>query len=148
MAPYEALYGRKCRSPACWTEVGERQILGPEIVQMTIEMIKIIQELIKEARSRQKSYANTRRRDLEFQVGDKAYLKLSPLRMATRSHKKGKLSPRYIGLYDILERIGPIAYRLALPMTLSNLHDMFHVSQLRKHEPHPTQVIPMEAAKV
>ncbi|XP_052172133.1 uncharacterized protein LOC127788051 [Diospyros lotus] len=149
MAPYEALYGRKCKSPICWTEVGERQILGPEIVQKTTEKIKIIQERIKEAQNRQKSYADTRRRKLEFQVGDKVYLKISPLRMVTRSNKKkGKLSPRYIGPYDIVEKIRLVAYRLALPVALSNLHDVFHVSQLHKHEPDPSQVMPAEAIEI
>lgn len=103
MAPYEALYGRKYRSPLCWTEVGERQILGPEIVQETPEKIKLIRERIKEAQNHQKSYTDTRRRNLEFQVGDKEYLKISLLRMVTRRNKKkGKLSPRYIGAYDIV----------------------------------------------
>ena len=76
------------------------------------------------------------------------YLKLSPLKMTTQSHKKGKLSSRNIGPYDIIEKIGLVAYRLALPMTLSNLHDVFHVLQVRKHEPDPSQVIPTEAAEV
>ncbi|XP_052185292.1 uncharacterized protein LOC127796932 [Diospyros lotus] len=149
MAPYEALYGRKCRSPVCWTEVGERQILGPEIVQKTTEKIKIMQERIKEAQNRQKSYADTRRRKLEFQVGDKVYLKISPLRMVTRSNKKKeKLNPRYTGPYDIVERIGPVAYRLTLPLALSNIHDVFHVSQLRKHEPDSSQIMPAEAIEI
>jgi len=85
MAPYEALYGLKCRSPICWTKVGDRQVLGPEIVQITTENMKMIQERIREAQSRQKSYANVRHKDLEFQVGDKVYLKLSLLRMITQS---------------------------------------------------------------
>lgn len=85
---------------------------------------------------------------MEFQVGDKVYLKLSPLRMATQGHKKGKLSPRYIGPYDVLERIGLIAYRVDLPTALSNLHDVFHVSQLRKHKPDPSQIMPSKAAEV
>ncbi|XP_052209305.1 uncharacterized protein LOC127812817 [Diospyros lotus] len=149
MAPYEALYGRKCRSPICWIEVGERQILEPELVQEMTEKIKIIQERIKEAQNRQKSYADTRRRKLVFQVGNKVYLKISSLRMVTRSNKKkGKLGPRYIGPYDIVERIGLVAYRLALPLALSNLHDVFHVSQLQKHEPDPFQVMPAETIKI
>ncbi|XP_052192786.1 uncharacterized protein LOC127801582 [Diospyros lotus] len=137
------------RFPICWAEVGERQILGLKIVQETSEKIKLIRERIKKAQNRQKSYTDTRRRNLEFQVGDKMYLKISPLRMVTQSNKKnGKLSPRYIGPYDIVERIGPVAYRLALPMDLSNLYDVFHVSQLRKHEPEPSQVMPTEVVKV
>ena len=99
-------------------------MLGPEMVQVTIDKIKTIQERIWEAQSHQKSYADTRQKDLEFQIGDKVYLKLSFLRMVTRSHKGGKLSPRYIGPYDVIERIGPVALRMAL----SNLYDVFHIS--------------------
>ena len=130
MAPYEALYGRKCRSPICWTEVGERQILGPELVQQTTEKIQKIQERIRTAQSRQKSYADKRRRDLEFEVGDRVYIKVMPQHLATRGKKKGKLRPRFIGPYPIKERVGPLAYRLELPISLSNIHDVFHVSQL------------------
>jgi hypothetical protein len=76
MAPYEVLYGRKCRSPICWEEVGERKLLGPELVQMTTEKIKLIHERLRIARSRQKSYAERRRRDLEFQIGNFVFLKV------------------------------------------------------------------------
>ena len=97
MAPFEALYGRKCRSPVCWDEVGEQQVIGPEIVQKTVEKIKIIRERIQAAQNRQKSYADNRRRELEFQVGDHVFLKVSPTKGVYRFGIKGKLSPRYIG---------------------------------------------------
>jgi hypothetical protein len=115
MAPYEALYGRKCRSPICWEEVGERKLLGPELVQMSTEKIKLIREWLKTAQSRQKSYADRRRRDLEFHIGDFVFLKVSPFSGVKRFEKKGKLSPRFVGPFEILEMIGTVAYRIALP---------------------------------
>ena len=128
MSPYEALYGRRCRTPMCWDEVGERKLLGPEYVQMTTDKIQLIRERLKTAQSRQKSCADIRRKDLEFEVGDKVFLKLSPWKGIVRFEKRGKLSPRFIGPYEIMERTGPIAYRLALPPKLSKIHDVFHVS--------------------
>ena len=79
MAPFEALYGRKCRSPICWNDVGERKLLGPELVQLTIEKVALIKEILKATQSRHKSYADNRRRDLEFEVGDHVFLKVSPI---------------------------------------------------------------------
>jgi hypothetical protein len=133
MAPFEALYGRRCRSPLYWDEVGERKLLGPELVQLTAEKVKVIRDKMATAQSRQKSYADNRRRDLEFEVGDHVFLKVSPWKRVMRFGKKGKLSPRYIGPYEILDRIGTVAYRLALPPSLSHVHDVFHVSLLRKY---------------
>ena len=141
MAPYEALYGRKCRSPICWTEVGDRALLGPELIQVTTEKIKLIQQRIKTAQSRQKSYANQRRNELEFEVGNHVFLKVSPMKGVSRFGKKGKLAPRYIGPFEILERINPVAYRLALPPDLSQVHNVFHVSMLRKYTRDPLHVI-------
>ena len=103
MAPYEALYGRKCRSPICWEEVGERKLLGPKLVQMSTEKIKLICEWLKTAQSRQKSYADRRRRDLEFHIGDFVFLKVSPFFGVKRFEKKGKLSPRFVGLLRYLK---------------------------------------------
>ena len=96
VAPFEALYGRKCRSPICWFEVGERQLLGPELVQDASERIAIIRQKLLTAQSRQKSYADKRRRELEFNVGDMVFLKVSPWKGVIRFGNKGKLSPRYI----------------------------------------------------
>ena len=141
MAPFEALYGRRCRSPICWTEVGDGRLLGPQIVQETTEKIALIQQRIRTAQSRQKSYADKRRKDLEFLQGDHVFLKVSPSRGIIRFGMKGKLNPRYIGPFEILEKIGPVAYRLALPPELANVHNVFHVSMLKKYVFDPSHVI-------
>ena len=141
MAPYEALYGRKCRSPSHWDEVGERKLLGPEILQQTKDLIVKIRQRMKTAQDQQKSYADHRRKDLEFEVGEKVFLKVAPLKGVMRFGKKGKLSPRYIGPFEILERIGVLAYRLALPPNLASVHDVFHISMLRKYVHDPSHVI-------
>lgn len=141
-APFEALYGRKCRSPVCWTEVGDSQLLGPEIIHETTEKIVQIQNRLKAARDRQKSYADTRRKPLEFQIGDRVMLKVSPWKGVVRFGKRGKLNPRYVGPFEILERIGPVAYKLKLPQELSNVHDTFHVSNLKKCLSDESLVIP------
>ncbi|KAD2393589.1 hypothetical protein E3N88_40566 [Mikania micrantha] len=143
-APFEALYGRKCRSPICWSEVGENQIIGPEFIQETTDKIALIQERIKAARDRQKSYADNRRRPLEFQIGDRVMLKVSPWKGIFRFGKRGKLSPRFVGPFKILERIGSVAYRLELPLELSNIHDVFHVSNLKKCLTDESLLIPLE----
>ena len=147
-APYEALYGRKCRSPLSWLEVGDSQLTRPDIVQETTDKIKTIQERLKAARDRQKSYADNRRKPLEFQVGDKVLLKVSPWKGLIRFGKKGKLSPRYIGPFVILERIGPVAYKLNLPQELSAIHDTFHVSNLKKCLAEESLVLPLEEVRV
>ncbi|KAI3732574.1 hypothetical protein L1987_63780 [Smallanthus sonchifolius] len=132
MAAFEALYGRKCRSPICWTEIGESQITGPELIQETSDKIMLIRDNLLVARSRQKSYADKRRKSLEFQVGDVVLLKVSPWKGVVRFGKKGKLAPRFVGPFKILERIGKVAYKLDLPEGLSNVHPTFHVSNLKK----------------
>ncbi|GFY96673.1 hypothetical protein Acr_11g0009790 [Actinidia rufa] len=141
MAPYKALYGRKCRSLVCWTEVGERQILEPEIMYLTTDKIKVIQQRLQMVQSRQKSYADIQRRELEFEEGDYVFLKVSPSKGINRFSKKGKLKSRYIGPFKVLQRIGPVVYRIALPLELSHVHDVFHVSMLRKSVHDPTHVI-------
>ena len=132
MAPYEALYGRPCRTPLCWTEVGERREIEPAMVQETVEQVEMLKMRLKEAHDRQKSYADKRRRDLEFQVGDLVYLKMRTFQGGSKTRKLKKLKPRYMGPYPILERIGAVAYRLNLSGELSDFHDVFHVSVLRK----------------
>jgi hypothetical protein len=148
MAPYEALYGRKCRSPLYWDEVGEKQLLGPEIVQDTKDKIALIRKRMLTAQSRQKSYADQHRRKLEFKVGDQVFLKVSPMKGVFRFDKKGKLSPRYIGPFEVNEIVGPVAYRVALPPELAGVHDVFHVSTLRKHIPDPSQVVNFKPLRV
>ncbi|GJR30122.1 putative reverse transcriptase domain-containing protein [Tanacetum coccineum] len=146
--PFEALYGRKCRSPVIWTEVGESQLIGPEIVQETTKKIVQIKERLKTARSRQKSYADKRRKPLEFQVGDRVLLKVSPWKGVVQFGKKGKLAPRYVGPFEIVERVGPVAYRLKLPQELSCVHDMFHVSNLKKCLAEPDVHVPLDEIEI
>ena len=142
MAPYEALYGRKCRTPVCWDEIGERKLLGPEMVQITTDKVRIIRQRMKEAQDRQKSYSDNRRRPLEFQIGDRVFLKVAPWKGIIRFGMKGKLAPRYIGPFEVIARIGPVAYRLKLPAHLEKIHNVFHVSLLWKAEVDPSRVLP------
>ena len=133
MAPYEALYRRPCRSPLCWTEVGESSITGPDLIRGTSEKVSLIRQRLLTAQSRQKSYADVRCRPLKFEVGDHVFLKVMPKRGVVRFGKRGKLSPRFIGPFEILKRVGTVAYRLALPPSMSGVHEVFHVSMLRKY---------------
>nr|GEY30891.1 putative reverse transcriptase domain-containing protein [Tanacetum cinerariifolium] len=118
VAPYEALYGRKCQSPVCWAEVGEAQLTGLEMIQETTEKIILIKQRIQAAQDRQKSYANRKRKPLEFKVGDRVMLKVSPWKGVVRFIKRGKLNPRYIRPFKVLAKTGDIAYRLELPQEL------------------------------
>ncbi|GJX17596.1 putative reverse transcriptase domain-containing protein [Tanacetum coccineum] len=147
-APFEALYGRKCRSPIMWAEVGEGQLIGPELVQETTEKISQIKDRLKAARDRQKSYADKRRKPLEFSVGDYVLLKVSPWKGVVRFGKKGKLAPRFVGPFEIIEKVGPVAYRLDLPEELNGVHDTFHVSNLKKCLADPTLQVPLDEIRV
>ncbi|GJY01079.1 putative reverse transcriptase domain-containing protein [Tanacetum coccineum] len=147
-APFEALYGRKCRSPVLWAEIGESSLIGPELVQEMTDKVVLIKEKLKAARDRQKSYADNRRKPLEFEVGDRVMLKVSPWKGVIRFGKKGKLAPRYVGPFEILERIGPVAYRLRLPEELSGVHDTFHVSNLKKCLADASLHVPLDEIKV
>jgi hypothetical protein len=132
MAPFEALYGRRCRTPLNWSEPGERYFFRPDMVKETEERVQRIIHNFKKAQARQKSYADKRRMPLYFLVGDYVYLKVSTMKGVSRFGFNGKLAPRYIGPFLILEQCGPVAYRLQLPETLSAVHNVFHVSQLKK----------------
>ena len=140
MAPYEALYGKPCRSPLCWTEVGESFITGPDLIRDTSEKVSLIRQRLLTAQSRQKSYADVRRRPLEFEVGDHVFLKVMPKRGVVRFGKHRKLSPRFIGPFEILKRVGTVAYRFALPPSMLGVHEVFHVSMLRRYTPDLTHV--------
>ena len=130
MAPFEALYGRKCRSPICWNDVGERKLLGPKLVQLTVENFALIKKILKTTQSKQKSYTDNRRRNLEFKVGDNVFLKVLPMKSMMRFGRKGKLSPRFMGPFEILERVGTLAYKVALPPSLSKIHNVFTTIKL------------------
>ena len=146
MTPYEALYGRKCRSPICWDDVGERKLLGLDLVQVTIENIWLIQERLKTTQSRpkKKTYAGNKRRELKFQVGDHVFLKVSLMKNVMRFGKKGKFSPKHVGPFEVLEKVGAFAYRVTLPPKLGKIHNVFHVLLLRKYVYDASHVVQIE----
>ncbi|XP_070052263.1 uncharacterized protein [Nicotiana tomentosiformis] len=133
MAPYEALYGRQCRSSVGWFEPGEARLLGGDLVQDALEKVKLIQELLLTTQFRQKSYADRKVRDVAYMVGEKVLLMVSPMKGVLRFMKKCKLSHRYIEPFEILKKIGEVSYELALPPSLSGVHPVFHVSMIRKY---------------
>ncbi|GJU66499.1 putative reverse transcriptase domain-containing protein [Tanacetum coccineum] len=147
-APFEALYGRKCRSPIMWAEVGEGQLIGPELVQETTEKISQIKDRLKAARDRQKSYADKRRKPLEFSVGDYVLLKVSPWKGVVHFGKKGKLTPRFVGPFEIIKKVGLVVYRLNLLEELNGVHDTFHMSNLKKCLADPTLQVPLDEIRV
>ncbi|GJU96938.1 putative reverse transcriptase domain-containing protein [Tanacetum coccineum] len=147
-APFEALYGRKCRSPVCWAEVGEAQLTGPDLIQETTEKIIQIKQRMQAARDRQKSYADLKRKPMEFQVGDRVMLKVSPWKGVVRFGKRGKLNPRYVGPFKVLEKIGSVAYKLELPQELSRVHNTFHVSNLKKCYSDEPLAVPLEGLHI
>nr|GEU62115.1 putative reverse transcriptase domain-containing protein [Tanacetum cinerariifolium] len=146
--PFEALYGRKCRSPVCWAEVKDAWLTGPEIIHETTEKIVQIKSIIQAARDRQKSYADLKRKPMDFQVDDRVMLKVSPWKGVVRFGKRGKLNPRYIGPFKVLSKVGDVAYRLELPQQLSRVHNTFHVSNLKKCLSDESLVIPLDELRI
>jgi hypothetical protein len=126
------LYGRRCRTPLFWNETGERKVFRPNILQEVEKQVHMVRENLRVAQSRQKSYADHRRRELSFDVGDFVYLKVSPMRGLRHFNVRGKLAPRFIGSFKMLEKRVEVAYQLELLPQLSDVHDVFHVSQLKK----------------
>ncbi|GJS98500.1 putative reverse transcriptase domain-containing protein [Tanacetum coccineum] len=157
-APYEALYGRKCRSPVCWAEVGEAQLTGPELIQETIEKIALIKQRMQAAQDRQQSYADQKRKPMELEVGDRVMLKVSPWKGVIRFGKRGKLNPRYVrggggggggrNISNVLAKVKKVAYRLELPQELSRVHHTFNVSILKKCYADEPLVMPLEGIPV
>ena len=148
MAPYEALYGRKYRTPLYWTELSEKKVIGPDLIQETEENVKMIKERLKVANDRQKSYADMKRKDISYEIGEKVFLKVSPWKKVMRFGEKGKLSPRFIGPYEVIEKVGPVACRLALPLELEKIHSVFHVSMLRRYRSDPSHVVSSETIEL
>jgi hypothetical protein len=144
MAPYEALYGRQCRTPLFWSQTGESLVFGPEVLKDVEKQVQMVHESLKVDQSRQKSYADKRIRDLSFEIRDFIYLKVSPMRGTRRFRVNGKLAPRYVRPFKIIDHKGEVAYQLELPPQLSEVHDVFHVSQLKKCLRVPEEQLPME----
>jgi hypothetical protein len=136
MAPFNALYGRRCRTPN-WSETGERTLFGPDLVKDAEEKVQVIRENLKMAQMRQKSYHDKGTTPRHFDVGDSVYLKVSPTKGVQMFGVKGNLAPRYIGPYEVIEVCGPVAYRIQLPGRFSVVHNVFHVTQLKKGMPVP-----------
>nr|GEY74939.1 putative reverse transcriptase domain-containing protein [Tanacetum cinerariifolium] len=147
-APYEVLYGRKCQSPVCWAEFREAQLTGPEMIQETMEKIVLVKQRIQAAQDRQKSYADLKRKPLEFEVGDRVMLKASPWKGVVRFGKRGKLNPRYVRPFKVLAKVGDVAYRLELPQELSRVHHTFHLSNLNKCYADEPLAMPLERIHV
>ncbi|KAK8952481.1 hypothetical protein KSP39_PZI004435 [Platanthera zijinensis] len=141
MAPFEALYGRRCRTPLSWADDGERTLYNQERIDKWHEKVKLIQQRMKVAQDRQQKYYNARHRQVQFQVGDQVCLKIRPFKGVSRFRRLGKLSPRYIGPFPVTERVGDVAYRLELPAELQRLHHVFHVSALRKYIREPETMV-------
>ena len=141
MAPFAALYGRNCRSPLHWDDVGDREVPATDLVETAISVARNVREKLRIAQDRQKQQADAHRRHLEFSPGDHVLLRISPTRGIIRFGRRGKLSPRYIGPFDVLERVGEVAYKLALPPALDGVHNVFHVSQLRAYSGDPSHVL-------
>ena len=148
MTPYEALYGRKYRTPLCWTELSEKKVIGPDLIQETEENVKMIRERLKIANDRQKSYADMKRKDIRYEIGEIVFLKVSPWKKVMIFGKKGKLSPRFIGPYEVIEQVGPVAYRLALPPELEKIHSVFHVSMLQRYRSDLSHVVSAETIEL
>ncbi|KAK6149170.1 hypothetical protein DH2020_016695 [Rehmannia glutinosa] len=140
MAPYEALYGRKYRSPLHW-EIDDQWTPKEKRKSPSIPKVDLVQETMEKVKSRQKSYADKRRKDLEFEVGDEVFLRLSPRKGLINPENGGKLSPRNVGPYKIIQSFGKLAYRLELPAPYARMHDVFHVSRLKKYQPDPEHII-------
>jgi hypothetical protein len=150
MAPFEVSYGHRCRTPLNWIEPREKVIIGPDLVEEAEATVHRIQDNLRAVKSRQEAYANKRRRPLEIKIGGHVYLRVSLTKDVKRFGMKGKLAPRYIGPFPILKKCGTVAYKLDLPPSLAVVHNIFHVSQLKKCLKAPMDVVlpevtPLEA---
>ncbi|XP_016731181.1 uncharacterized protein [Gossypium hirsutum] len=148
MAPLEALYGRRCRTPLCWSNMQEKRNLGLELVWEVEDKVRLVCKRLKAAPDRQKFYADLRCRDNENQVGDKVFLKVSLWKKVLRLGRKGKISLRFIGAYEVTEQIGHVTYHFLLPPELEHIHDIFHVPMLQKYRSDPSHIVHVEEIEV
>jgi hypothetical protein len=149
MALFEALFGRRCRTPLNWSQARERTLFGPKLVQEAEEKVSVIRENLKAAQMRQKSYHDKAKAPREFEFGNYVYLKVSPTKGVQHFGVKGKLAPCYIVPYEVTKKFGMVAYHIRLPDQLSAVHDVFHVSQLKKCEKIPkAQIIEETNAEI
>ncbi|KAL9244386.1 hypothetical protein vseg_018166 [Gypsophila vaccaria] len=148
MTPFEALYERKFKSLVCWDDMSEAVILRSPMIQEMVKHVHLIGQRMKVAQDKQKSYADLYRRSNEFQVGEKVLLKVLPMRGVMRFGKRGKLSQKFIGPYEILEHVGEVAYRLSLPTAYDQVHNVFFISQLWKYLSDPSPVIERETVEI
>ncbi|XP_052485140.1 uncharacterized protein LOC128040432 [Gossypium raimondii] len=146
--PRKMVSQRGCRTLTCWTELGERRVLGLELVSDTEEKVKLIRDYLKAASDRQKPYANLKRREIEYSTGDFVFLKVFQWKKILRFRRKGKLSPKFIGSYRILKGVGLVAYQLELPSELDQIHDVFYMSMLRRYRSDPKHIVPVEEIEV
>ena len=140
MVPYGALYGRICRTPLCWTELSEKKVIGPDLIQEVEEKVKMTREILKVVTDRQKSYADMRKKNIQYEIDGKVFLKVLPWKKVMRFGKKVKFSPRFIGSYEVIEKVGPVANKLTLPPELERIHNVFHVSMLKGYRLDPSHV--------
>ena len=128
--------------------MSEKKVTDPDLIQETEEKVKMIRERLKVANDRQKSYADMKRKDIRYEIGEKVFLKVSPWKKVMRFGENGKLNPRFIGPYQVIEKVGPVAYRLALPPELEKIHSVFHVSMLRRYRSDPSHVVSTETIEL
>ncbi|XP_070025388.1 uncharacterized protein [Nicotiana sylvestris] len=138
MTSYEYLYGRRCHYSVGWFEPEKARLLGTDFVYDALEKVKLIQEWLRAAQSRKKSYADRKARDVSFMVGEKVLLRVLPIKGVTRFGKKGKFIPQYIGPFEVLKGVGEVTYRLSLPPSLSGVHLMLHFFMLQKYYEDPS----------
>ena len=129
-------------------KLSEKKVIGPDLIQENEEKVKMIREILKVATDRQKSYADMKRKDIQYEIGEKVFLKVSPWKKVMRFGKNGKLSPRFIGPYEVIEKVGPVAYRLALPPDLEKIHNVFHVSMLQRYRSNLSHVVSSETIEL
>ncbi|XP_070050572.1 uncharacterized protein [Nicotiana tomentosiformis] len=140
IGPYEAFYERRWFSLVGWFEPGDARLLGTDLVRDVLEKVKLIQERLRTTQSRHKNYVDRKVCDVAYMADEKVFLRVSPMKGVMGIEKKGKFNPRYIGHFEVLERVGEVAYKVLLPPIISGVHPVFHVSMLQKYQGDPSHV--------